>query len=142
MRWTFAFLKPETVEHGLVGEVLRRIEENGFKILALNMLKPTRNQVEEVYREHQGKAFFEKLVQHTLSGSIVVLIVEGGEGAVSRMRKLVGATNPAEAGRGTIRGDLGFDITRNIIHAADGEEAAKREARIFFDESEIPPASR
>lgn len=133
---TFAILKPETVERRLIGEVLRRIEESGFKILALKLLRADRRQAEKLYEVHLGKPFYPELISHITSGPIVVMVLEG-ENAVERLRKLIGATDPAKAEPGTIRRDFGLSITKNAIHAADSPESYRREYGIFFGEEEI-----
>ncbi|WP_309492943.1 nucleoside-diphosphate kinase [Candidatus Hecatella orcuttiae] len=133
---TFAILKPETVARGLVGEVLRRIEQEGFRICAAKLVKATEKQAEKLYEMHVGKPFYKELLSHITSGPIFVMVVEG-ESAVQRLRALVGATNPAEAEKGTIRGDYGLTVTKNAIHAADSQENARRETAIFFAPEEI-----
>ena len=133
---TFAILKPETVSNRLIGEVIGRLEKAGFKILAMKLIWATREQAERLYEVHLGKPFYPDLINHITSGPIVPMVLEA-EDAVSRLRKLIGATDPAKAEPGTIRGDLGITITKNIIHAADSLESFKREHKIFFSESEI-----
>ncbi len=133
---TFVILKPETVKNRLVGEVILRIEKAGFKILAMKLVKASVEQAEELYKIHKGKSFYEELINHITSGPIVPMVVEG-EDAVKHMRELIGATNPKEAKPGTIRGDLGFSTTMNIIHAADTQENFLRESKIFFNKEEI-----
>jgi len=128
---TFAMIKPDAVERGLVDEVIDRIKGTGLKIVAMRREKLDRSKAEELYSVHRGKDFFEKLVEHVLSGEVVPMLVEGDR-AVVRMRELIGATDPTKAEKGTIRGDLATDITHNVIHAADSPESFEREARIFF----------
>jgi nucleoside-diphosphate kinase len=131
MEKTFVMIKPEGVERNLVDEICRRIERSGLRVLERKRRKLDRATAEELYAIHRGKDFFEKLVEHIISGEVIGLIVEG-ESAVRRMRELIGPTDPAKAPKGTIRGDFGESITRNVIHAADSPENAEREARIFF----------
>jgi len=133
---TFAILKPETVERRLIGEVLRRIEEAGFKILALKLLRASREQAERLYEVHAGKPFYGELIDHITSGPIVPMVLEA-ENAVEKLRRLIGATDPAKAEPGTIRRDLGISITKNVIHAADSRESYEREHKIFFTPEEI-----
>ena len=133
---TFAILKPETVSNRLVGEVIGRLEKAGFKILAMKLIWATREQAEKLYEVHVGKPFYLELINHITSGPIVPMVLEA-EDAVSRLRKLIGATDPAKAEPGTIRGDLGITITKNIIHAADSPESFEREHKIFFSQGEI-----
>ncbi len=133
---TFTMIKPDAVERGLVDEVVSRIKGTGLKIVVMHREKLDRPKAEELYSVHRGKDFFEKLVEHVLSGEVVVMLVEGDR-AVVRMRELIGATDPAKAEKGTIRGDLATDITHNVIHAADSPESFEREARIFFSEDQL-----
>jgi nucleoside-diphosphate kinase len=133
---TFAYLKPNSIQRGLVGEIIRRIEEKGFKIVALKMLRISESRARELYREHAGKEFYEPLLAFVQSGPVVAMILEG-EDAVKRLRVLVGKTDPTEAYPGSIRGSFGVSVRKNLIHASDSVENAEREARIFFDESEI-----
>jgi nucleoside-diphosphate kinase len=133
---TFTMIKPDAVERGLVDEVIDRIKGTGLKIVAMHREKLDRAKAEELYSVHRGKDFFEKLVEHVLSGEVVVMLVEGDR-AVVRMRELIGATDPTKAEKGTIRGDLATDITHNVIHAADSPESFEREAQIFFSEDQL-----
>jgi len=133
---TFVFLKPEAVKRGLMGEIIARIERKGLRIKAMRLHRMTREEAERLYAVHRGKEFFERLVRHVTSGPVLLMVVEGPR-AIKAMRRLIGATDPLEAGPGTIRGDFALDITANIIHAADGPESAEREMRIFFSEEEI-----
>jgi len=133
---TFAILKPETVERRLVGETIKRIEEAGFKILALKLVWASREQAERLYEVHFGKPFYHELIKHITSGPIVPMVLEA-ENAVEKLRKLIGATDPARAEPGTIRRDLGLSITKNAIHAADSPESFQREYRVFFSPEEI-----
>jgi nucleoside-diphosphate kinase len=133
---TFALLKPETWEKGLIGEVIRRLEKAGFKIVAMKMVKPSREKMEKIYEIHKGKDFYETLIDHMTSGPVIAIVLEK-ENAVRDLRRLIGATNPAEASPGTIRGDFGITMTKNIIHAADSPEVVQREIRVFFTEEEI-----
>jgi len=133
---TFVFLKPEAVRRGLIGEILMRIEKKGLRIRALRLYRMTRQEAEELYAPHKGKEFFERLVEHVISGPILLMVIEG-PGAIRAMRQLIGATDPLEAVPGSIRGDYGLNITANIIHAADSPENAEREMRIFFKDEEI-----
>jgi nucleoside-diphosphate kinase len=129
-------LKPGAVARGLVGKILARIENRGLNIVALKILRLTQAQAEKLYEIHEGKSFFRQLVQHVSSGPVVVMVVEG-PGAIKVLRKIAGSTNPLEAEVGTIRGDFGLTITKNVIHAADGPENAVREISLFFKQKEI-----
>lgn len=124
-------LKPSCIKRGLVGEIIRRIEFKGLRLVALTMSKLERSKVVELYRHHMGKPFFNSLVESMSSDPVVVLVVEGRE-AISVTRRLVGATDPSEAIPGTIRGDLGLDVTDNLIHASDSQESYEREVVLIF----------
>jgi len=128
---TFVMVKPDGVARGLTDEIVRRIRQVGLKVISMRRFRMDRKTAERLYEVHRGKEFFERLVAHVLSGEVVVMMVEG-ERAVARMRELVGATDPAKAAKGTIRGDFGSSITENIIHAADSAESVKRELSLFF----------
>jgi nucleoside-diphosphate kinase len=138
---TFVLLKPDAVQRGLVGEVVRRFERRGLKIVALKMLRVTRSLAETYYAEHKGKGFFEPLMAYIIAGPVVAMVLEG-EGAVTAVRRMMGKTNSAEAEPGTIRGDLALTIGRNIIHGSDSTESAKREIPLFFRTDEIQAYSR
>ena len=133
---TFVMVKPDGVQRGLVGEIIRRLERKGLKIVAMKMLKIDEDLAKEHYAEHREKPFFKNLVKYITSGPVVAMVVEGKE-AVRVVRNLVGATNPVEANPGTIRGDFGLDIGRNVVHASDSIESAKREISLFFKPEEI-----
>jgi nucleoside-diphosphate kinase len=138
---TFVLLKPDAVQRGLVGEVVRRFEQRGLKIVALKMLRVTRSLAETYYAEHKGKGFFEPLMAYIAAGPVVAMVLEG-DGAVAAVRRMMGKTNSAEAEPGTIRGDLALTIGRNIIHGSDSSESAKREISLFFRADEIQAYSR
>jgi nucleoside-diphosphate kinase len=129
-------LKPEAIKMRIIGEIIRRIESKGLRVVALKLIKASKKHVEKLYEMHKDKPFYEKLVNWVASGPIVVMVVEGNS-AINVMRELAGATNPAEAAPGTIRKDYGLNITQNVIHAADGPENALREIRIFFRRNNI-----
>lgn len=133
---TFIMLKPSCVSRGLVGEVISRFERKGLRILQLKVEKMTAEKAEELYSIHRGKPFYGNLVQ-TLTGKTVVLMVLEGREAVKVARKLIGTTDPVNAEPGTIRGDLGLDLTDNLIHASDSLESYEREHKIFFREEEL-----
>ncbi|MCR4398522.1 MAG: nucleoside-diphosphate kinase [Firmicutes bacterium] len=133
MERTLALIKPDGVRRGLVGEVIGRLEKSGLSIVALKMMRLDAGQAEAHYRVHRGKPFYPMLLEHITSGPVVAAVCEG-PAAVERLRELVGATDPALARPGTIRGDLGLDITQNVIHASDSPETAVSEIRLFFPE--------
>jgi nucleoside-diphosphate kinase len=133
---TFSFLKPETVMRGFAGEIISRFERKGLVLVAAKLIRMSTLQAQKLYEMHQGKPFFEELVAHVTSGPVFVMIWEGPN-VVAIVRNLVGATNPASAAPGSIRGDFALTVTPNAIHAADSVENAKREQAIFFSQNEI-----
>lgn len=141
MERTFVMIKPDGVQRGLVGEVIRRLERKGLKIVAMKMMKVSEELATKHYAEHKEKPFFKSLLEYITSGPVVAMVVEG-KNAVKVVRTLVGATNPVEASPGTIRGDYGMDIGRNVIHASDSLESAEREVSLFFKAEEIIDYSR
>jgi nucleoside-diphosphate kinase len=138
MTWerTFAMLKPDAVQRGLVGGILGRLERKGFRIAALKLIRVTAEQAARHYAVHEGKPFYDRLVAYIQSSPVVALVLEAPD-AVSQLRLLVGATRPSEAAPGTIRGDLGIDISNNLIHASDSVESASYEIGVYFEESEL-----
>ena len=133
---TFLMIKPDGVCRGLIGEVIRRIERKGLKIVAMKMIRVSFEQAEKQYEEHKGKDFYEGLVSYITSAPVVAMVVEG-KNAIKVVRKLIGATNPVDADFGTIRGDFALEIGRNIVHASDSPESAEKEIKIYFREEEI-----
>jgi len=133
---TFVMIKPDGVKRGLIGEVIRRFENKGFRIVALKMLRMTREQAENLYSPHRDKPFFNSLVNFATSGPVVAMILEG-DSAIDVVRLMIGATDGRKAAPGTIRGDYALDIEKNIIHASDSKENYEREYRIFFSDKEI-----
>ena len=133
---TLVLIKPDGVARGLVGEVIARIEAKGYKIVQLRMLQADRALLEKHYAEHQGKPFFEPLVEFMMSGPIVALVAEGNR-VIEGFRSLAGVTDPTVAAPGTIRGDLARDqgtkVVQNIVHGSDSPESAAREIAIFFE---------
>ncbi len=129
-------VKPDGVQRRLVGEVINRIERRGLKIIALRMNTISREVAKKHYAEHSQKPFFNSLIDFITSGPSVSMVVEG-KNAVSIMRAINGATNPANAATGSIRGDLALDTGRNVVHASDSPESAEREISIHFRDSEI-----
>lgn len=128
-------IKPDGVQRSLMGEIISRVEQRGFRIVALKMLRVDDETAKKHYAEHTGKPFFNSLVEFIKSGPVVAMVIEGKD-AISTIRGMVGATDPAKAAPGTIRGDLtrdAHDITHNIVHAADSPESAKREICLYFE---------
>ena len=136
MERTFLAVKPDGVQRGLVAEIIRRFEEKGYKLIGLKLMHVTREIAENHYGEHKGKGFFEGLVGFITSGPIVAMAWEGPN-VILTARKMMGATNPANAEPGTIRGDFATDIGRNVIHGSDAPESAARELGIFFKPEEL-----
>lgn len=134
-------VKPDGVQRGLVGEVIRRIEGRGLKIVAIRMNTISSKVAKKHYAEHAQKPFFNSLISFITSGPSVSMVVEG-KNAVSVMRAINGATNPVNAATGSIRGDLALDTGRNVVHASDSLESAKREISIHFKDSDIVGYSR
>ena len=135
MERTFLMIKPDGVQRKLVGEVIRRLENKGFTLVALKMMKVSRELAEKHYDVHKEKPFFNGLVDFIISSPVVATIWEG-EGVVAAARKIIGGTNPLNAEPGTIRGDFAVSIGRNLIHGSDAVETAQREISLWFDESE------
>jgi len=133
---TLVFLKPEAVMRGLIGEIITRFEKKGLLITAIKLLWMSKDQAERLYEMHKGKEFYKKLVQHVTSGPVLAMVIEGPK-AISIVRSMIGKTDPAEAGFGTIRGDYALNVTKNVIHASDSPENAEREMGIFFKDEEI-----
>lgn len=136
MERTFLAVKPDGVQRGLIGEVIHRFEAKGFTLVGLKFLQVSRELAEQHYAEHQAKPFFSGLVDFITSGPVVAMVWEG-KGIVAAARKIIGATNPLSAEPGTIRGDYGVDIGRNIIHGSDAPETAEREISLWFDQAEL-----
>ena len=132
---SLVIVKPDGYRRGLTGEVLRRIEAKGYTLAALQVTEATREQLAEHYAEHEGKPFYEPLVEFMSSGPVVVAVIEGND-CIKGFRSLAGATNPTEAAPGSIRGDLGRDwglkVQQNIVHGSDSTESAEREIFIWF----------
>jgi nucleoside-diphosphate kinase len=133
---TFVAIKPDGVERGLIGEIIIRFERRGLKLVGLKIMQLAGDVAEKHYGEHKGKPFFDGLVKHITSGPIVAMVWEG-KGAVALCRSTIGATSPAAAAPGTIRGDLAVDIARNIVHGSDSLESAEREVNLFFGKDEL-----
>jgi nucleoside-diphosphate kinase len=129
-------IKPDAVERGLAGEILGRIERRGFTLRAGKLLKVDRALGEEHYAEHREKPFFGELVEFITSAPTLALVVEG-EGAIATMRKTIGATNPADADPGSIRGDLAVSMPNNLVHGSDSPDSAAREIALWFDDDEL-----
>ncbi len=136
METTLVLLKPDAVQRGLVGEITGRLERTGLKIVGMKLMSVTEDLANRHYGEHAGKPFFEWLVSFITSGPIVAMALEG-DNAVAIVRKTMGATNPVDSAPGSIRGDFGADIGRNLVHGSDSPESAARELGLFFAEGEL-----
>ena len=128
---TLIIIKPDAVERNLIGEIISRFENKGFKFVKLQMLSLTKAIAEKFYSEHKDKRFFTELVSFITSGNVVVAVIEG-ENVITTTRLMVGATKSFEASPGSIRGDLGLGITNNIIHASDSPQSFEKEVNVVF----------
>lgn len=133
---TFIMIKPDGVQRGLVGEIIKRFENKGFTLVALKMMQVSRELAEKHYEVHKEKPFFNSLVEFITSSPVVAMVWEG-EGVVAASRKIIGATDPLAAEPGTIRGDYCINIGRNLIHGSDALETAQREISLWFKEEEL-----
>jgi nucleoside-diphosphate kinase len=129
---TLVLVKPDAMRRGLAGEILRRFEARGLEIKEAKLLTVGRPLAEEHYAEHAEKPFFGELVEFITSGPTLALVLEG-EGAIATVRTTMGATNPADAGPGTNRGDLALSMPDNLVHGSDSPESAAREIKLWFD---------
>lgn len=135
---TLSIIKPDAVAKNVIGQIYARFEAGGLTIVASKMLHLSQEQAEGFYAEHKGKPFFTDLVAFMTSGPVVVQVLEG-ENAIARNRELMGATNPKEAEKGTIRADFAESIDANAVHGSDSPKSAEREVAYFFADSEICP---
>ena len=133
---TFVMVKPDGVQRNLVGEVIKRFEKKGIKIVALKLMQIPREMAEKHYGEHKAKPFFGELVDFITSGPVVAMVLEGKD-VVPMVRAMMGATNPLNAAPGTIRGDFAINISNNVVHGSDSPESAEREINLFFKPEEI-----
>lgn len=136
MERTFVYLKPNAVRRGLVGEIIKRFEQRGIKIVALKLFWMTEEQAKELYKMHEGKHFYKELIDFVTGGPVVAMVVEAPR-VIEMVRHIIGDTDPLKAGTGTIRGEFALTITKNLIHASDSKESFEREYMIFFNENEI-----
>jgi len=141
MERTLILVKPDAMQRGLAGEVLSRLEARGLRIVGLRLLQVDRAMAERHYAEHVGKGFFEGLVAYITSSPIVAAVLEGTN-AVAAARQTMGSTRPTDAAPGTIRGDLGLEVGRNLVHGSDSPESAEREIGIFFEGQDLPTWTR
>jgi nucleoside-diphosphate kinase len=136
MERTLAIVKPDAVQRGLAGEILKRIEAQGLAVSAVKKLHLTRAQAERFYEVHKDRPFYQTLCDYMTSGPVVIAVLSG-EQAITRWRTVMGATDPAKAAAGTIRKDLGVDVEKNAVHGSDAPETAAREIAFFFSAIEL-----
>lgn len=136
MERTFLAIKPDGVQRKLVGEIIRRFETKGFTLVGLKFMNVSRELAEQHYGVHKERPFFGSLVEFITSGPVVAMVWEG-DGVIAAARKVIGATNPLSAEPGTIRGDFGANIGRNLIHGSDAPETAQHEVSLWFKEEEL-----
>jgi len=138
---TFVMIKPDGVQRGFIGEIITRFEKKGLKLIAMKMVSVSKDLAEKHYGVHKGKPFFEPTVKYITSSPVVAMVLEGFN-AIDLVRNMMGKTNPADATPGSIRGDYGQFIGRNIVHGSDGEDTAKFEINLWFKPEEISEYSR
>ncbi len=136
MERSLVLIKPDAMQRGLAGTIISRLEKAGVKLVAMKMLHMDKELARRHYDIHKDKPFFENLVNYITSGPIIAIVFEG-EKAVEAIRKRMGATDPAKAGVGTIRGDFGLNIEHNSVHGSDSTETAAKEIKLFFNEDEV-----
>ncbi|HID40500.1 MAG TPA: nucleoside-diphosphate kinase [Calditrichaeota bacterium] len=136
MEQTLAIIKPDGVANGLVGEIIKRIENEGIKLAAMRLVQLDKRQAEGFYYVHRSKSFFSSLIEYMTSGPCVIMVLSATD-AINRWRSLMGPTDPQKAPRGTIRGDMGFNIERNVVHGSDSKQSAVYEINYFFRGTDI-----
>ena len=138
---TLIIVKPDAVQRGLTGEIIKRFEQRGLRIIGMKFMQISKELAEKHYAIHSDKGFFNDLVSYMTSGPVMVQVLEG-ENAIAKNREIMGATNPKDAEPGTIRADHAASIEENVVHGSDGPDTAKVEIAHFFDEAEICPRTR
>lgn len=136
MERTLILIKPDGVQRGLMGQIVDRFERRGLKLVGMKFMQISRELAERHYEVHKERPFYNDLVAYITSGPVMAMVWEG-KGAIAAARATMGATNPVAAGPGTIRGDFGMEIGRNLVHGSDGEETAAREVSLFFSPEEL-----
>ncbi|MCS4485459.1 nucleoside-diphosphate kinase [Staphylococcus americanisciuri] len=136
MERTFVMIKPDAVQRKLIGEIVQRLEHKGLKLVGAKLMTVPQTLAETHYGEHKERPFYQDLIAFITSAPVFAMVVEG-EDAVNVCRHLIGATNPTEAAVGTIRGDLGLTVGRNVVHGSDSVTSAEREIALWFDEAEL-----
>ncbi len=133
---TLAIIKPDAVSRGLTGEAIARLERKGLKVVGLKMITVTPEKAEKLYAVHRRKGFYDELISHITSAPVVMIVLEAPR-AVAILRAVIGSTDPLNAAPGSIRGDFGISVTKNVIHASDSPENAEKEIGIFFGAAEL-----
>lgn len=133
---TLAIIKPDAVGRGLTGEAIARLERKGLKVVGLRLIKVSPEKAEKLYSVHKGKSFYDELIHHITSAPVVTIVLEAPR-AVAILRAVIGSTDPLNAAPGSIRGDFGLSLTKNVIHASDSPENAEKEIGIFFEPKEL-----
>ncbi len=141
MERTLVLVKPDGVQRGLTGEIISRLERSGLRLVGMKLMHISRELAEMHYAEHKGKKFYDGLIDYITSGPVVAMVWEG-TGAIANVRRLMGATDPAEAAPGTLRGDFGLEKGRNLVHGSANEADAAREVSLFFIDAELVEWSR
>ncbi|BDG31591.1 nucleoside diphosphate kinase [Parageobacillus thermoglucosidasius] len=141
MERTFIMVKPDGVQRNLIGEIVARFEKKGFQLVGAKLMQVSRELAEQHYAEHKERPFFGELVDFITSGPVFAMVWEG-ENVIATARQMMGKTNPQEAAPGTIRGDYGLTVGKNVIHGSDSPESAEREIRLFFKEEELVDYSK
>lgn len=136
MEDTLVLIKPDAVQRGLMGEIIRRLENRGLRLIAAKFMRVSKELAEEHYAVHEGKDFYPGLIQYITSAPVMAMIWQGPD-AIAAVRQTMGSTHPSEASPGTVRHDLGLEVGRNLTHASDGQETAKQECSLWFQEGEI-----
>ncbi len=131
MQRTLILVKPDAFARNLTGEIIARFERKGLRLIGLKQMTMTRELAEQHYAEHEGKSFYEELVQFIASGPLVAMVLEG-EQAIQAARQVIGATDPLQASPGSIRGDYAIEVGTNMVHGSDARESAAREVALFF----------
>lgn len=136
MERTLILVKPDGVQRGLIGQIIGRFEARGLKLIGMKFIQISTELAARHYGDHKGKPFYDGLVEYIVSGPVVAMVWEGN-GAIAAARSTMGATNPVAAAPGTIRGDFGMEIGRNLVHGSDSPENGLKEAALFFDDAEL-----
>lgn len=138
---TFVMIKPDAVQRGLIGNIIHRFEQKGIKLVAMKLVSVSKDLAEKHYEVHKGKPFFEPTVKYITSSPVVAMVLEG-ENVIEIVRRMMGKTNPSDSAPGTIRGDFGQFIGRNIVHGSDGPDTAEFEINLWFSKEEIARYNR